>query len=726
MRVEKRGAQSKIIPRRNFTSPRLLHTHMINYHTRVKIKGREYEGVTHHVLAGSIEKECSQTNIARSHRRFDFCCETKHTPLYEMMENQQIRKEEEAYHLSEPQSLKEYQKSIISKVGDSNSIIVLPTGSGKTVIAAEIIRRRVKIKGPKIALFIVPNRALVDQQAKVISHWTNLPVARHQGGGSKKPPSEQFDVLVGTPSALLALQDRMDLIQWKNVCICVFDEVHHTKKNHPYKTLADRISLYSSEKELQIIGLTASLVYDTQQDKIQRAVANIKQYLSIKNIIYLTENELRMQGHNSQTPIIDTSSSTTSYAGCIKDTFIERLRMGEGTSIEKKVYEVIKNMENVVMKFETEFVSPLGNPSVEWVNYVENFCGKMILDDDDDEKFNLFKRLGQMYEALRLMEYTNVHDSEELSLAWIMTQKILTPTADLKWGVVLSKNSKELQEMILRYKFPRLFNLKEKLLQGMLNSETRHIGQAIVFVEQKITAQIVSNYIQQDQQVSKLINANYVTAEHKPNMTREKIRDRIQEFREGHLHVLVATAVVEEGLDVPNVKIVVLFDQIHTPVVLQQRFGRARDMNPEIIVMSERHGRSIAELQNAIQAQKHIIERALYSDDLQPSPVNLDKSRSREKAAFKKFLRDTSETRERPIALLHEIQDKTKGQLLKKYYPCGSNFQCTLEYISELRKEGFKASEVGTSKKSAEKECALKILLLLRTAFLQDYNYSVG
>jgi hypothetical protein len=38
--------------------------------------------------------------------------------------------------------------------------------------------------------------------------------------------------------------------------------------------------------------------------------------------------------------------------------------------MEKKNYEVIKNMEKVVMKFETEFVSPLalGKPSVEWVN----------------------------------------------------------------------------------------------------------------------------------------------------------------------------------------------------------------------------------------------------------------------------------------------------------------------------------------------------------------------
>jgi hypothetical protein len=517
----------------------------------------------------------------------------------------------------------------------------------------------------------------------------------------------------------------MDLIQWKNVCICVFDEVHHTKKNHPYKTLADCILLYSSEKDLQIIGLTASLVYETQQDKIQRAVANIKQNLSIKNIICLTENELRMQGHNSQTPRIDICSSPILYAGCVTDSLIKRLRIGEGTSMEKKIYEVIKNMEKVVMKFETEFVSPLalGKPSVEWVNYAESFCGKMILDDDDDDKFSLLKRLGQMYEALRLMENRNVQDGEELSLAWIMTQKLLTPLADLEWDLLLSKSSEELQEIISGYKFPRLSNLKEKLLQGILNSETRHIGQAIVFVEKKITAQIVSSYLQQDQEVlSELIKANYVTAEDKPNMTREKIRDCIQEFREGHLHVLVATAVVEEGLDVPNVKIVVLFDQIHTPVVLQQRFGRARDMNPEIIVMRERHGRSVAELQNAIQAQKHIIERALYSDDLQPSSVDLDKSRSREKAAFTKFLVDTSKTKERSIGLLHEIKDKTKGQLLRKFDTCGSNFQCTLEYISELRKEGFRASEVGTSKRSAEKECALKILLLLRSAFLQDYH----
>ena len=53
--------------------------------------------------------------------------------------------------------LREYQKNIINSVlKNGNSLVILPTGTGKTIIACEIAK---KIKGKK--LLLAPSKPLV-------------------------------------------------------------------------------------------------------------------------------------------------------------------------------------------------------------------------------------------------------------------------------------------------------------------------------------------------------------------------------------------------------------------------------------------------------------------------------------------------------------------------------------------------------------------------------------
>lgn len=106
--------------------------------------------------------------------------------------------------------LRDNQSRIANECEKFNTIVVLPTGSGKTLIAAEVISRL----GPP-ALFLVPTCLLVEQQAKAIRAWTRLEVAEFKGGVAL--PSS-FDVLVSTPEAFRITQVRdrgaSSRIQW--------------------------------------------------------------------------------------------------------------------------------------------------------------------------------------------------------------------------------------------------------------------------------------------------------------------------------------------------------------------------------------------------------------------------------------------------------------------------------------------------------------------------------
>jgi ERCC4-related helicase len=69
--------------------------------------------------------------------------------------------------------MRKYQKRIVKKVGRDNALIVLPTGAGKTRIAAEIIVRAACTKKGMMALFLVPTTLLVRQQCESLRRDTN-------------------------------------------------------------------------------------------------------------------------------------------------------------------------------------------------------------------------------------------------------------------------------------------------------------------------------------------------------------------------------------------------------------------------------------------------------------------------------------------------------------------------------------------------------------------------
>ena len=57
-------------------------------------------------------------------------------------------------------------------------------------------------------------------------------------------------------------------------------------------------------------------------------------------------------------------------------------------------------------------------------------------------------------------------------------------------------------------------------------------------------------------------------------MTQNEQKRVLTEFREGNFNVLVATCIAEEGLDIPEVQLIVCFDGAASPLRDTQRMGR--------------------------------------------------------------------------------------------------------------------------------------------------------
>ena len=144
---------------------------------------------------------------------------------------------------------RDYQIELFERAKKENTIAVLDTGSGKTLIAVLLLRwvidneleNRAAGKPPKISFFLVASVTLAYQQYFVLESNLDHTVARVVGADTvnrwdKSRWDDSFatnKVFVCTAEILFQCLSR-SYISMKQINLLIFDEAHHTKKSHTY------------------------------------------------------------------------------------------------------------------------------------------------------------------------------------------------------------------------------------------------------------------------------------------------------------------------------------------------------------------------------------------------------------------------------------------------------------------------------------------------------------
>lgn len=187
------------------------------------------------------------------------------------------------------QSPREYQTELFERAKEKNLIVVLPTGSGKTLISVMLLQHHVDqevesraIGNPKkIAFFLVEKVALCEQQYGVLNN--NLrghSIAMFTGDtrGLTKDKNywdTQFDenmIVICTAHILLDCLNNA-FITMDSINLLVFDEAHHAKKKHVYAEIMRRYyyTTHKSERP-RVLGMTASPVDAKTRDVSELAI----------------------------------------------------------------------------------------------------------------------------------------------------------------------------------------------------------------------------------------------------------------------------------------------------------------------------------------------------------------------------------------------------------------------------------------------------------------------
>ncbi|KAF9307431.1 Dicer-like protein 1 [Mortierella antarctica] len=174
-----------------------------------------------------------------------------------------------------------YQIQMYEKALNENTIAVMDTGSGKTLVAAmlikEMIRREIMAnRDPtqrKLCIFVVNNVPLVKQQASVIRTQSRAEVVELCGSSKTKKLVETLwaQISANTYVVVLTAQILLDVLRhgylhMRKISLLVFDECHHARKDHPFCFIMNEFYHNKLTQDFaqnpRIFGMTASPTSD--------------------------------------------------------------------------------------------------------------------------------------------------------------------------------------------------------------------------------------------------------------------------------------------------------------------------------------------------------------------------------------------------------------------------------------------------------------------------------
>ncbi|HTT72952.1 MAG TPA: DEAD/DEAH box helicase [Thermoplasmata archaeon] len=455
-------------------------------------------------------------------------------------------------------------------------LVVLPTGLGKTVIAALVAAELLRRSDGKV-LVLAPTRPLVQQHAASFRRWL-VPLRTAQFTGTVRRPVregawETADLVFATPEIvqndLAAGRYRLD-----RVGLVVFDEAHHAVGKYVYVPIAAR---YRAERpaEGRVLALTASP--GGKGERIEEVVgalgvarieararedAGVAEYVQPVEVDYrwveLPPDAKRIRA------LVETAARTTARKlqrmGYLRKKPIGSLSVKDLIALRAEIFArpgpmvrkfgplfhqlVLLHLHHAQERLETQGLAP-------FLQYLDRVAAKPKPSRGD----RAFLRLPEVEQA-------RAEAAEFL------------------------RSTKEPSH-------PKLDALAE-LVRTTVATRSEHPPRVLVFAQYRDTIQSIQARLELDGfVVGRFVGQATRDPEDKGMSQKEQARV-LDGFRQAAFPVLVASSVAEEGLDVPDVDLVVFFESVPSEIRAIQRRGRTgRTSLGRVVVLLTRETRDV-------------------------------------------------------------------------------------------------------------------------------------
>jgi len=456
---------------------------------------------------------------------------------------------------------RDYQNTIFQTAKEKDTLVVLPTGTGKTLIAIMLTVERFKKFPLEKILILAPTRPLIEQhfeyfQKTLPKNWADMQLFTGKTPSKKRKEIwETAEFIFSTPQCISNdLKNR--LYNLEDVSLLIVDECHRCLKNYAYTYVTQKYKSHAKNK--RVIGLTASPGSDSQ------TIKQVCENLGIEAV------EIRTRNSPDVKPYLQELTFEKIEVNFPPE--LREIKLLLQTLHDKKVEE-LKN-RNVLF----------GYPSKIMLLKLQEKLSKELLRSKD---FNKMLSVSACAQALKI--------SHALELLETQTVSSLIEYLKGLFKQASEKKSRGVQRLVKDSLFTKAYTLattlskehpKLEFLKELIKNKFRENNSAkiIIFAQFRETVRKISETLNTLEGVRA---ENFVGQTLKENskgkitgLKQKEQKEIIEKFGKGEINVLVATSIGEEGLDIPEVDEVIFYEPVPSAIRKIQRAGRTARLSP--------------------------------------------------------------------------------------------------------------------------------------------------
>uniref|UniRef100_A0A4X2KQY8 ATP-dependent RNA helicase FANCM n=1 Tax=Vombatus ursinus TaxID=29139 RepID=A0A4X2KQY8_VOMUR len=497
--------------------------------------------------------------------------------------------------------VREYQLRISEAALFCNTLVCLPTGLGKTFIAAVVMYNFYRWFPAGKVVFMAPTKPLVAQQIEACSRVMGIP-QRHMAEmtGStqafiRKEIWHNKRVLFLTPQVMINDLCRGACPAVKIKCL-VIDEAHKALGNYAYCQVVRELVKYT--KHFRILALSATPGSDTKA--VQQVVSN----LLIGQIELRSEDSSDILPFTHERQIEKLVVPLGEELVTIQNTYIQVLEAFANRLIRVKVLmrQDIPNLTKFQIILARDLFRKNSSPHI--------LGGQQGIIEGD---FAICISLYHGYELLQQMGMRSLY----IFLCGIMdgTKGMTRTKNELSRNEQFMKLFEQLGNMFsdwnttsgivdgnpnqsghndkkFIYSHPKLKKLEEVVVEHFRTwkdqntSEKKCDTRVMIFSSFRDSVQEIAEMLQYQPTVRVMTFVGHASGKSTKGLTQKEQLEVVKQFRDGGYNTLVSTCVGEEGLDIGEVDLIICFDAQKSPVRLVQRMGRTgRKRQGRIVVI---------------------------------------------------------------------------------------------------------------------------------------------
>ena len=539
-----------------------------------------------------------------------------------------------------------YQQDIFQAAKNKNTLVVLPTGLGKTAIALLLAAYRLVSFPKKKIVFVAPTKPLVEQQLSVFQKSILLPkedFSLFTGSVSPEKRHQQWQnarIIFSTPQSL-----ENDLlsgkISFQDVALLIVDEAHRATGDYAYTFLAKKY--VEQATHTRIIALTASPGSD--EAKINEVCTN----LHIEHVEYRKASDNDVKPFTEETIIkweeVELTPEIKAIIKYLKDCNTEKLA---------------KVSEYGLLPKPASFYSKTAILMLQRAIHVRISEG--------EKSFEMLHTMSLLAQSLKLQHALELAETQTLHALYTYFTSILLAAKQGKTKAVknLARNPLFLaafaktRNMIADNKeHPKINALKNSLQKTL---EQKPSAKIIVFTHFRDTA------IRLQKELT--LSCKLFFGQAKKNgegLSQKEQKEILNSFRAGEFNILIATSVAEEGLDIPSVDNVLFFEPVPSAIRSVQRRGRTgRHSKGFVTVFITKGTRDESNRWSAFHKEKRMFRALEKVNDI--APQNKINSSQKELTSFQseKNVRIVADFREKGSPVLKVLLDQKVNLELKQ------------------------------------------------------------